>query len=91
LLIVSTAWGHKYPPLEHWKGLSFETCLPVWVCNRTGTERGIDWTQAESMVLKGGEPLLRYSGEDSVLLFDWAMERMDLESSNFEVISVGSI
>lgn len=90
LLVVSTAWGRKYPPLEHWQRLSVDTGLPVWVCNRTGIERNIDWTQAESMVLKNGEPLFLYCGESALLYFDWDMKFMAPVSQSFEVVPVGS-
>ena len=90
LLVVSTAWGHKYPPLEHWKKLSSDTGLPVWVCNRTGRERNVDWTQAESMVIQNGQLLFKYSGKPSLLLFDWDMGKMTSESTVFDVIGVDS-
>ncbi|PPD59148.1 carbon-nitrogen hydrolase family protein [Dehalogenimonas etheniformans] len=91
LLVVSTAWGHKYPPVEHWKRLSSDTGLPVWVCNRTCIERNVDWTQAESMVLIYGEPVLRYSGEPSLLLFDWDMDTMSTESIEFGVVRLDTM
>ncbi|MEL7563245.1 carbon-nitrogen hydrolase family protein [Dehalogenimonas sp. 4OHTPN] len=88
LLVVSAAWGQKYPPLENWKTLSLSTGLPVWVCNRTGQERNVDWTQAESMVLAKGQPVLRYSGKPALLVFDWDFERMSPVSAEFTVIPV---
>ena len=87
LLVVSVAWGHKYPPMDHWKRLSSETGLPVWVCNRTGMERGIDWSQAESVVIVRGEPVFKYSGHAAILLFEWDKTHMEPEANSFEVIS----
>ena len=91
MLMVSVAWGHKYSPLEHWKVLSLETGLPVWVCNRTGVEQVVDWTKAESMILKNGEILTRYYGEAALLLFDWDMECMTPITNGFRVIPIDSI
>ncbi|PVV82626.1 carbon-nitrogen hydrolase family protein [Dehalogenimonas alkenigignens] len=88
LLVVSAAWGHKYPPLEHWKTLSLSTGLPVWICNRTGQERNVDWSQAESMVLVKGQPVLRYSGKPALLVFDWDFERIAPNSVEFTIIPV---
>lgn len=91
LLVVSVAWGHKYSPLEQWKKLSLETRLPVWVCNRTGIERNVDWTKAESIVLKDGEPLFSYFGQPALLLFDWDMKRLVPESTGFEIIPIETL
>lgn len=91
LIIESAAWGHKYPPMEHWTILSTETKLPLWVCNRTGIERNVDWTRAESTVIQNGEPVLRYHGEGAILLFNWNIIDMKLESREFEVLERSSV
>lgn len=88
LLVISAAWGYKYPPLENWKTLSLSTGLPLWICNRTGQERNVDWTQAESMVVIKGWPVLRYSGKPALLVFDWDFERMSPASAEFTVVPV---
>lgn len=89
LLICSVAWGQKYCPGDRWEKRTAETGLPLWVCNRTGTEKQVNWNNAESVVALDGKRLLVYqSPKSSLLLFDWDMESMRLLSDGFEVVPV---
>ncbi|XUX00062.1 MAG: carbon-nitrogen hydrolase family protein [Dehalogenimonas sp.] len=85
LLICPVAWGAKYGPGDRWEKISIETGLPLWICNRTGAEKGVNWAGGESVVIKNGKSELVHSGIDScVLTFNWSMETMKLTSSNIE-------
>lgn len=86
ILICPMAWGHKYGPGDRWERRTAETGIPVWVCNRTGREREVDWTKAESVVAKDGKRLLQIAVNTSaILLFDWDMKTMSPVSCEFEV------
>lgn len=80
-LIISCAnWAPgKYGPKECWKKRSLETGLPLFVCNRTGVERHIDMTNAESVVASNGRHLVSHSSENSsLLLVDWDRSKKQL-------------
>ncbi len=86
LLICPAAWGAKYGPGDRWERRTQETGIPLWVCNRTGKEKNVDWTGGESVVSQGGQRLLTHSGaQGSLLLFDWDMSTMELKSEKFEL------
>ncbi|XUX00128.1 MAG: carbon-nitrogen hydrolase family protein [Dehalogenimonas sp.] len=89
LLICPAAWGAKYGPGDRWEKRTAETGLPLWVCNRTGREKEVDWTGGESIVAKDGNRLLVHSGSDScVLFFDWDMKTMESFGERFEIMSI---
>ncbi|APV45291.1 putative amidohydrolase [Dehalogenimonas formicexedens] len=86
LLICPAAWGAKYGPGDRWERRTLEASIPLWVCNRTGTEKNVDWIGGESVVSKDGRRLLSHSGmQNSLLIFDWDMSLMELESKHFQV------
>ncbi len=89
MLICPAAWGHKYGPGDRWEKRTAETGIPLWVCNRTGREKQVDWNKAESIVAKDGRRLLQKAVKhSSLLLFDWDMDNMTLLSDDFEVIDL---
>lgn len=85
LIISPVAWGAKYGPGDRWEKRTQETNLPLWVCNRTGKEKHVDWTGGDSIVAKNGIRMLNYSSSNpSILLFDWDIIKMELVSDHFE-------
>jgi 5-aminopentanamidase len=80
ILISPAAW----PPRPHgpegaWEQRSRETGLPLFVCNRTGSDRTLSFLEAESVVVKAGERLLTFSAPHStVLLVDWDPQAQEL-------------
>lgn len=86
ILVSPMAWGDKYGPGDRWERRTAETRIPIWVCNRTGQERQVDWTRAESVVAKDGQRLLQIAVDRSaILFFDWDMKTMSLISSKFKI------
>lgn len=84
LLICPAAWGARYGPGDRWEKRTLETGIPLWVCNRTGKEKNVDWTGGESVVSKDGHRLLSHTGpQRSGILFDWDMDMMELKSTSF--------
>ncbi|MCY3680211.1 MAG: carbon-nitrogen hydrolase family protein [Gemmatimonadetes bacterium] len=73
LLVSPAAWGPGlYGPNGEWEQRTCETGLPLVVCNRTGKDVHLDFTDAESAVIKMGERLLSFtSPRSTVLIFDW--------------------
>lgn len=85
LLVSPAAW----PPLPHgpqdcWEARSRETGLPLFVCNRGGTDESMCFDDAESVVVHGGRRLLGHSGADSsVLTVDWDLDLQELVGNDF--------
>ncbi|AII59702.1 carbon-nitrogen hydrolase [Dehalococcoides mccartyi CG4] len=89
LIIAAAAWGSKYPPEERWKKRTVETGLPLWVCNRTGREKQVDFTQARSVVVEDGVEKLVYIGEKSAMLvFDFDPGSKRTLSQTFRIIDI---
>jgi predicted amidohydrolase len=87
LFVCSMAWGHKYSPGDMWEKRTAEVGAPVFVCNRTGREKMVDWTKADSVVAKDGKRLLQWRSEKpAILLFDWNLKNMKLISQDFEAL-----
>jgi predicted amidohydrolase len=86
LLVSPTAWGPGlHGPEGEWESRSAETGLPLIVCNRTGIEDTLDFSLAESLVIKNGNRLLAHRSERSaVLTFDWGLDEMAPISKQFD-------
>lgn len=73
LLISPSAW----PPRPHgpdgcWSARSVETGLPLIVCNRTGMDESLDFSEGESGVFVGGVRQYGFSSPTSALVvLDW--------------------
>jgi predicted amidohydrolase len=91
LLVCSMAWGHKFHPGDRWERRSAETGIPIIVCNRTGREKMVDWTKADSVVARDGRRLLQAAvGSSAVLLFDWDLDTASPLSLEFEIVYLDS-
>jgi predicted amidohydrolase len=90
LLVSPAAWGPGlHGPEGEWESRTVETGLPLIVCNRTGRETSLDFSRAESLVIKEGQRLLSHKSRDSVVLtFDWDLERMAPASAQFLVSEI---
>ena len=91
ILISPTAWPPEpCGPEDCWERRTAETGLPIWVCNRTGQERHLDYRRAESVIAGNGKRLLQRAVDRSaILLFDWDMKTTSPVSSEFEVTYLG--
>jgi len=87
LLVSPAAWGPGlYGPEGEWEQRSHETGLPLIVCNRTGAEKRLDFSGAQSLFVKHGARLLSHSSERStVLTFDLDLREMLPLSGGFSV------
>jgi N-carbamoylputrescine amidase len=55
-------------PNGAWEDRTRETGLPLVVCNRTGVEEDMDWREAESVAIQGGQRVMNHFGPGSRLL-----------------------
>jgi predicted amidohydrolase len=87
LMVSLAAWGPGLNgPAGEWEQRTIETRLPLIVCNRTGKELSLDFSEAESLVMRNGRRLLSHrSPSSAVLTFDWSMQQMLPTSSEFQV------
>jgi len=76
MLVSAAAWGPGlHGPNGEWERCSRETGLPLLVCNRTGLDRTLRFTAAESLVVQDGQRLCAFTSERSALfLVTWDLE-----------------
>ena len=73
ILISPASWTPMpHGPEKSWEDRSRETGLPLFVCNRTGSDHSMNFADAESVVSCGGKRLMTFqSATSSVVLVDW--------------------
>lgn len=73
LLVSAAAWGPwPHGPHDAWEQRTIETGLPLFVCNRTGSDDTLNFDDAESVVVKDGKRLLAFrSPQATMLLVEW--------------------
>ena len=86
VLVSSAAWAPGlHGPNGEWERCTNDTGLPLFVCNRTGQDRTLDFRTAESVVAQGGKRLLSLSCEQSaIFLFDWNLTTGTLASADYQ-------
>jgi len=88
LLVSAAAWapGHHGPNGE-WERCTRDTGLPLIVCNRTGPDRTLDFTKAETVVVKDGQRLLSLSSKRStVFAIEWDLEKQTLATQVYQTV-----
>jgi N-carbamoylputrescine amidase len=80
LLVSAAAWGPGlHGPSGEWERCSRDTGLPLLVCNRTGLDRTLSFSKAESVVVKGGQRLVSLTSEHAaIFMLDWDLERQEV-------------
>ncbi|HWR09212.1 carbon-nitrogen hydrolase family protein [Sporomusa sp.] len=90
VIVVPAAWppgGCGGPPENAWKKASAISGRSLWVCNQTGKQERLDFTNAQSTVITGGEMQLAYcSAQPAALLFDWDFAQDCATSNEFTVL-----
>jgi len=90
VLISAAAWapGHHGPNGE-WEQCTKDTGLPLFVCNRTGPDLTMDFTNAESVVAHNGVRLLSMRAvRSTIFMVEWDMNRQTLASPAYERIEL---
>jgi predicted amidohydrolase len=85
MLVSPASWGPGlHGPNGEWEQRTYETGLPLIVCNRTGAEKTLDFWDAPSLVVKDGVRVLTHTSKKSaVLTFNWDFDRMVPRSSRY--------
>jgi N-carbamoylputrescine amidase len=82
LIVSSASWAPgAHGPSGEWEARTRETGLPLLVCNRTGIDGSLDFTDAESVVVKDGLRILSArSARPVIITLDWDAGAGDLAS-----------
>ena len=90
LLVSSAAWAPGlHGPDAEWEQRSKDTGLPLLVCNRTGPDRTLNFTKAESVVAKDGRRLLSLQAHRSaIFIIDWNLNTQNLASPQYRRIDL---
>ncbi len=88
VLVSSAAWAPGlHGPNGEWERCTKDTGLPLFVCNRTGQDRTLDFRKAESVVAQDGKRLLSLSCERSaIFIVDWNLRTGTLAKPNAQRI-----
>jgi len=86
LLVSSAAWAPGFHgPNGEWEQCTRDTGLALLVCNRTGPDRTLSFTDAESGIVKDGQRLLSFQAERSaVVTIDWHLETYNLVTQQYQ-------
>jgi predicted amidohydrolase len=79
--IVSSAnWSPgQWGPAGEWEAITRETCLPLFVCNRTGADGSMTFSSSDSVVVAQGLRLLSVaSPTPRLILVDWDFSSQSL-------------
>jgi 5-aminopentanamidase len=90
ILVSSAAWAPGlHGPNGEWERCTRDTGLPLFVCNRTGPDTTLNFTKAESVVVKEGRRLLSLSSTRStVFVIDWNLDTQDVATPAYRRIDL---
>src|SRR5262249_30770630 len=85
-LVSSAAWAPGlHGPNGEWERCTHDTGLPLVVCNRTGPDRILNFTEAESVVAQDGRRLLSLSSASSAIFgITWDLTRQTLVTPAYQ-------
>ena len=86
LLVSSAAWAPGlHGPEGEWEQCTRDTGLPLLVCNRTGPDRTLNFAEAESVIVKGGQRLLSLRSERSAIFtLEWDVREQTLVTKDYQ-------
>ncbi|MBM4257205.1 MAG: carbon-nitrogen hydrolase family protein [Deltaproteobacteria bacterium] len=90
LLVSSAAWAPGlYGPNGEWERCTRDTGLSLLVCNRTGPDRTLDFTEAESVIVKDGRRLLSLQSERSaIFMIEWNLQTQSLATTKYQTLDL---
>jgi omega-amidase len=90
ILVSSAAWAPGlHGPNGEWERCTKDTGLPMLVCNRTGPDRTLNFTLAESVVVQGGKRVLAFrSARAAIFIIEWDLAANTLASTQFQQIAL---
>jgi predicted amidohydrolase len=88
LLVSSAAWTPGlHGPNGEWERCTRDTGLPLLVCNRTGPDRTLNFTEAESVIVKGGQRLLSLRTDRSAIFtIEWNLQTQTLAIPEYQTV-----
>jgi 5-aminopentanamidase len=86
LLVSSAAWAPGFHgPDGEWEHCTRDTGLPLFVCNRTGPDRTLDFSGAESVIVKDGARLLTCrSTRSAIFTIEWDLQAQTLVTPAYQ-------
>lgn len=90
LFVSAAAWAPGlHGPNGEWERCTSDTGLPLIVCNRTGPDRTLDFTKAETVVVKDGRRLLSLSSARSaIFVIEWDRQAQTLATKTYQTVSL---
>lgn len=90
LLVSSAAWAPGlHGPSGEWEQCTRDTGLPLLVCNRTGPDRTMDFSGAESVVVQDGRRRLSLcSARSTIFLIEWLESGQGLATDEYRHIEL---
>jgi predicted amidohydrolase len=90
LLVSSAAWAPGFHGLDgEWERCTRDTGLPLFVCNRTGPDRTLDFTKAESVIVQDGRRLLTFRSERSAVFnVEWDLTTQTLVTPAYQRVDL---
>jgi predicted amidohydrolase len=91
-LISAAAWAPGFHgPNGEWEGCTRATGLPLIVCNRTGPDQTLNFTKAESVVVRDGQRLLSLSSAHStIFMVEWNLDSKEATMPTYKQIDFKS-
>ena len=88
LLVSSAAWAPGlHGPNGEWEHCTRDTGLPLLVCNRTGPDRTLNFSEAESVIVKGGQRLLSFRTKRSAIFtIEWNLQTQTLAIPEYQTV-----
>jgi len=72
-------------PNGEWEQCTRDTGLALLLCNRMEPDRTVNFTNAESVIVKDGQRLLSFQAERSaVVTIDWHLEMHNLVTQRYQ-------
>lgn len=90
LLVSAAAWAPGlHGPNGEWERCTSDTGLPLIVCNRTGPDKTLDFTKAETVVVKDGRRLLSLSSDRSaIFVIEWDRQAGSLATRDYRTLDL---
>ena len=90
VLVSSAVWAPGlHGPNGEWERCTKETGLPLFVCNRTGMDRTMDFRKADSVVAQDGQRLFSLSFDRSaIFLVEWDLKTGTLANLKYRRVQL---
>ena len=89
-LVSTAAWAPgDYGPDGEWERSTLDTGLPLFVCNRTGPDATMNFTEAESVIVHGGKRLMSMRSQTSAaFIFTWLVAAQSTDAEGVRKLAL---